>query len=101
SRRASARSTGFRGGGATISSLHRTIGGFKLFSRSHQGELNSRPAAYKAAALPTELWWRVEPMGRCGKSVLRGPRPNSRKRISFLGIMEKALFEPPNLRGIA
>src|SRR5439155_1059182 len=27
-------------------------------------------------------------MGRCGKSVLRGPRPNSRKRISFLGIMD-------------
>ncbi len=36
---------------------------------SHQGELNSRPAAYKAAALPTELWWRGEPIGASCKSV--------------------------------
>src|SRR2546429_8652096 len=77
------------------------MGEFNLFLRSHQGELTSRPAAYKAAALPTELWCRLEGMGRCGKSVLRGPRPNSRQRISFLGIMAQALFKQPNLRGIA
>ena len=24
---------------------------------SHQGDLNSRPADYKSAALPAKLWW--------------------------------------------
>src|SRR2546428_396841 len=37
--------------------------------RSHPGESNSRPAAYKAAALPAELGWRSEPMEAFGKRV--------------------------------
>src|SRR3989454_1085066 len=41
------------------------------FLQSHQGELNSRPAAYKAAALPTELWWRTESIVPSGKRFPR------------------------------
>ena len=77
------------------------MGGFKLFLRSHQGELNSRPAAYKAAALPTELWWRDVPMGSAAKSIFAGLESESGERISFLGIEEKALFETAGLRRIA
>ena len=34
--------------------------------------MNSRPAAYKAAALPAELWWRNPPNIRARKSISRG-----------------------------
>src|SRR2546422_9068968 len=67
-----------------IASLHRALGGFKLFLRSHQGELNSRPAAYKAAALPTELWWRIESIVPFGKRVSAWlSRAPTRKSLIF------------------
>ena len=47
----------------------------KLFRESHPGESNSRPAAYKAAALPTELGWRGRAIGRGGKNVCRSILP--------------------------
>ncbi len=68
---------------------------------SHQGELNSRPAAYKAAALPTELWWRAEPIAPFGKRVSGRVGALTKRRVSFLEIMEKPLFAPLGLRRVA
>ena len=46
--------------------------------------MNSRPAAYKAAALPTELWWRGEPIGAAAKSVsASGPSGSGAKNLIF------------------
>ena len=59
--------------------------------------MNSRPAAYKAAALPTELWWRAESIGRCAKMVSSGETRERMRRVSFSEIKEKALFEPLGL----
>ena len=50
---------------------------------SHQGELNSRPAAYKAAALPSELWWRSEPIDRCTKRVFARIRSEESQKSHF------------------
>lgn len=68
---------------------------------SHQGELNSRPAAYKAAALPTELWWRAESIVPFGKRVSARARAVTTRRVSFLEIMEKPLFATLRLREVA
>lgn len=64
---------------------------------SHQGESNSRPAAYKAAALPTELWWRDASMVAERKSISRTLQVHDRMLLSILETVQKALFALPRV----
>ena len=66
----------------------------KRFAESHPGELNSRPAAYKAAALPTELGWRGRAIGPGGKNVCRSLSPGGAGGQSHFWKRGKSLYPP-------